>query len=289
MFLRFILLSLALFLIGKTVNAQQQKVIVDISSNEPIEYVNVLFFKQKKGVITNQKGIIVFTDSNIRSDDTIIISHVSFEPLFFLYKDFQSLDTIRMKPRLASLNEVLISPTIDLSDFNNETNIGYFQQKDDGAFYMRAGEQLGLKIENKRKMRGLLKEVKLHFYKLVPNASFRLRIKKINEDGTIGDELIPNGVVIIPKKLKPVISLIEYGIMLPKSGIFVVIDYLGDGSNYSNRILAPPIKYTCTTRYSEQNTYTNYMDAYKWNHWKTILRNEKNPPNVQIQIKVLHK
>lgn len=290
MLLKFIFSVIILFCFNSLTVGQNQQVVVDAANNEPIEYVNVLVPKLRKGVFSNHNGNIYFNDAKITLDDTVLITHVSYQPLYFSYKNFLELDTIRMIRNSASLEEVVIKPLVNLDDYINTVHLGYFNTKYTvGGLYMRVGEQIGLRIVNKDNLHGVLTEVKLHFEKLIPNASFRVRFKKINEDKSIGDELLQGGVIIKPKKLKQIINLSEYKILLPKYGIFVFLDFLGDGKIYANRMSSPYIVYACTTNFNEYNTFNNFMDAYKWNKWNHIIRNEKNPSNVQIQIKVLHK
>ena len=268
-------------------HAQQKKIVIDSLTNEPIEFVNVLSLNLRKGVISNQNGEFIFDEPKINISDTLVLSHIGYKTLYILFREFQSKDTLKLEPKQTFLSEVFVKTKSKEKKFKNKTTLGYFQHKYEGALYMRPGEQIGLIIENKANLTGKISEVQLHFEKLVTNATFRLRIKKINKDQNIGEELLPEGIVIKPNSLKPIINLSEYDIPLTEYGVFVFIDYLGDGKNYSNRIYATPIKYALTNRHTGYNTFNNFMDAYKWNRWNVILRDEKNPQNAQIQIKVL--
>ncbi len=285
--LRFV--TAILLLISTSGNAQQKKVIVDASNNFPIEFANVLASKLQKGVISNQYGEIIWNITQIEKGDTITISHVSYESFYILFKDFEMSDTISLHKKLESLDEVMVKKDVDFSDYKNQHTLGYFQKRYDGGMYMRPGQQLGLRIINSENVKGILFEVKLNFDKLLPNASFRIRIKKNDNKDNFKDDLIPGGIVITPTKLRTKIDLLKFKIFIPENGFFVDIDYLGDGNNYMNWMDAPYIIYKKSHKYNESNTYTNYMDGYKWNQVNSILKNEQNPSNAQIQIKVLSK
>ena len=131
--------------------------------------------------------------------------------------------------------------------------------------------------------------MKLNFEKLLPQATLRIRIKKNDDKEIFAEDLLPNGIIIKPTRLKNTINLIGYKILLQPNGIFVEIEYLGNGNGYQNWMDAPYIIYKKTHWYKENNTYNNYMNAYKWNKWNSIIKNEKNPSNAQVQIMVLSK
>ncbi len=278
-----------LSLLGKISMAQKQKFILDAASKVPIEFANVLSIKLRTGVISTEGGVIKFDDKRLIDSDTITISHVSYKPLNILYKLYIQIDTIFLSPQPDSLLMVYIKPNINTTDYQKENSFGFFSSKYNGSLWMRYGEQVGLVIDNKDKIQGLISQVRLHFEKILPNASFRIRIKKLQDDGSFGDDLLPNGIVFKPSKMKTTIDLLEYKLLFPKNGVFVDVMYLGDGSSYPDRMNSPHIMYRLTTRKPGFKTYTNLMDAYKWNRSSIIHPKEIYPQNAQIQITVLSK
>ena len=278
-----------LLFISVGLKAQQKKVIVDASSNKPIEFVNVVAPKFRKGLISNKEGEIIWNVYEVGKEDTIWISHVSYEPRYLSFVTFQKIDTIALNAKSPTLPEVLVKQGIDISLYRNKRTLGYFQNKYAGGIYLRPGQQLGIRINNTENIDGLISELKLNFEKLLPNATLRIRFKRNNDKEVFSEDLLPNGIIIKPTRLKTTINLTGYKILLPPNGIFVDIEYLGDGNVYQNWMDAPYIIYKKTQRYKDNNTYNNYMNAYKWNKWNSIIKNEKNPSNAQVQIIVLSK
>lgn len=271
-------------------NAEAQKriVIYDAVERRPIEFANVVVLKMKKGSISNSEGVATLAFDKIAATDTILVSHISYDPRTILYKDFELLDSIKLQPRVSSLSEVLVtSRSMNIANFRKVRSLGYLQRTDDGLLYMRPGEQIALALPNTDRISGFLSAVKLHFDKLLPDATFRVRLKEINNDGTWGSELIRDGVVIKPSKLREKIDLRAYSVLFPRAGVVVILDYLGDGKSYQSRMDARYCVYRLTKQHPEANTFANFMDSYHWAHWNTVLRNQQNPLNAQIQVDIL--
>lgn len=278
-----------LLFISVGLKAQDRKVIVDASNYKPIEFVNVVAPKFRKGLISNKEGEIIWNVFGIETEDTILISHVGYEPRYFSFKNFQQIDTISLLAKSPILSEVIVEQGIDISLYKTKSTLGYFQNKNDGGIYLRPGQQLGVRIENTKNIEGLISELTLNYEKLLPHATLRILLKKNDDKEVFEEDLLPNGIIIKPMRLKTTINLTGYKILLPPNGIFVEIEYLGDDNAYQNWMDAPYIIYKKTHKYKENNTYNNYMNAYKWNKWNSIIKNEKNPSNAQVQIKVLSK
>lgn len=283
------LIIIILLIISVAVSAQEKKVFIDASTNKAIEFVNVVATQLRSGVISSQNGEVFWNIYTLANDDTILITHVSYIPVFLSFKTFQLKDTIILEPKFALLSDVVVKQDIDISLYRREITLGYYQNKYDGGFYMRPGQQLGVKIENPINVKGFISKVNLHFEKIVPNATFRVRLKKYDQNGTIGDDLLPNGILIKPTRQKTSVNLIDFKIPIYKYGIFVAIDYLGDGNFYEKWMDAPYNILRNTHKYVQYNTYSNFMDAYKWNKLSSLIRNENNPSNAQIQVEILYK
>lgn len=278
-----------LLIISVSVSAQEKKVFIDASNNKAIEFVNVVAPLLRNGVISNQNGEVFWNIHGLANDDTILITHVSYIPVFLSFNAFQLRDTIFLEPKFELLSDVIIKQDIDISLYRREITLGYHQNKYDGGFYMRPGQQLGVKIENSNYIKGLITKVNLHFEKIVPNATFRIRLKKYDQNGDIGEDLLQNGILIKPMKKRTSVNLIDYKIPFYKYGVFVAVDYLGDGNAYEKWMNAPYNILKKTHKYDQYNTYSNFMDAYKWNKLSSQIRNENYPSNAQIEVEILYK
>jgi len=147
---------------------------------------------------------------------------------------------------------------------------------------LRPGHQIGLRIRNTENRIGYLENIRLHFDELVRNATFRIRVKKITEQGMPGEDILHNELIVQPHSLSLNLNIDSLNILFPLEGIFIGIDYVGDGNTYSSIMDAPPIKVRVTSKSSENNTFFNFMDKVDWIHYK-------NSRNIQTQITVKFK
>ncbi len=274
---------LVLFILcGINSYSQKQYIILDSVTKQPIEFANIVMLQFMKGTSSGKDGKAIFRDTGIAGKDSIAITHVSYHTLYFQFDEFKNLDTILLQPKYRDITEVVV---ISSKQYTHKKNLGFFQNKLEGLMSLRSGSQIALKIENPQNIQAVLSKVKLHFDKLVPDVRFRLRLIEINNDGSFGNDLIPNGLIFKPTTLKSSISLTEYNVFLPVNGVLICVDNLGDGKVYSSRLDEPVTSIRMTQRLSKPLTYVNYRDT-KWGIWNVAFSGYKIS-NAQIQLTIL--
>jgi len=89
--------------------ANGQTVLVD-HHNQPISFVHVIVNKSYFITQTDLNGILQWNDlRHLKSNDTLLFRHVSYEPLYIAFPDLSNRDTITLKERTHLVNEVNIS------------------------------------------------------------------------------------------------------------------------------------------------------------------------------------
>lgn len=86
-----------------------QTVLVD-HYNQPISFVHVIVNKSYFITQTDLNGILQWNDlRHLKSNDTLLFRHVSYEPLYIAFPELSNRDTITLKERTHLVNEVNIS------------------------------------------------------------------------------------------------------------------------------------------------------------------------------------
>jgi hypothetical protein len=88
--------------------------VIDDRTEQPLGYATVQSGAQQ-GVITNQEGDFTLRLKDGTVETTLIISHIGYEEMRLPVKDFQSEQVIRLKPSATLLNEVVVGPTLTVS------------------------------------------------------------------------------------------------------------------------------------------------------------------------------
>lgn len=83
--------------------------VIDKGSGKPIPYVNMGIKNQNFGTISDEDGRYQFSFSENQLDDTITIQHVSYESNFIPVKELIDKDSIYLKEKVATLDEIKIT------------------------------------------------------------------------------------------------------------------------------------------------------------------------------------
>lgn len=102
--------SVLLFLISFTLQAQQVVTILDSDSKEPISNVNIKIKGNDKGFATNHNGAFIFNDNDNKNSTIFIISHINYYPEEITLKTLEELDfTIYLLKNTSRLDEIVVS------------------------------------------------------------------------------------------------------------------------------------------------------------------------------------
>lgn len=85
--------------------------IIDESTGEPLDYVNVRILNTKLGTVSGRGGEFQLKISNSEKDDTVRFSYIGYETLSIPVRKFRpsNLEEVRLKPKSLTLNEVVVA------------------------------------------------------------------------------------------------------------------------------------------------------------------------------------
>lgn len=92
-----------------SIYAQSKYFIIDAQSSTPIENAHVLLKRDIDSIYTysDKEGMFILPEYNL--EDTIVITHISFEPICLLLREIQS-DTLKLNQQVLFLDEIAITP-----------------------------------------------------------------------------------------------------------------------------------------------------------------------------------
>ena len=201
------------------------KGIICNSKREPLPFTNIVSLKMHNGAVTDAKGI--FQLYNLNKDDTLKISNIAYHSKLLSVETFEKNDTIFLNQNIKTLNEVLIN---NFDNFKKEQELGFFNFRNNASFDMKSGGQIAVFIENKTGRKGWIKEVSFKA-KTEGKCKCGIRIRIMKPDSTSekpGLDLLNDNVIVNTDNLKRInrINLSDYKIIMPKNGVFVVLEWL---------------------------------------------------------------
>lgn len=186
---------------------------------------NIVSLGRNVGTITNDQG--QFSLENIANEDSIKISNIAYYSKVIAVKELRENDTIVLTENIRQLEDVIIQ---NLSKYKTETELGFYNYSSNGEFKLIPGNQMALFIENKQGKEAWIKGVTFKV-KEVGKCKNSMRIRLLRMDSTKfmpSADILDENVIIKSSDLKKAnyIDLTTYKIVLPKEGVFVVIEWL---------------------------------------------------------------
>lgn len=244
-----------------TLSQNMIKGVVINSSGVALPYTNIVSIKNNIGTITNEKG--EFEIATIANTDSIKISNVAFIPRVLAVKDLHLGEKIILTDSIKKLEDVIIR---NFNRFKNLQTIGFLNYPDNGEFKLLPGNQLATFIANNFQREGWIKGVyfKVKDFGKCKN-SIRIRLLKVDTtEFKPGTDLLNENIILSTDVLKKTnyIDLSDYKIILPKEGVFIVIEWIypdNDCDKNSYFSIAANLK-------TETNlVWLNFRDKY-WGH-----------------------
>lgn len=199
-------------------------VVVD-EDNMILPMSNIVFINKNMGTITDENG--VFNLSIFSAIDSIKITNIAYVAKVISLFDLQKNDTVKLKKNIHQLKDLVIR---DFSKYSNEINIGFNNYPNNGEFKFGPGQQIATYIANENSSEGWIKGVGFRvkdFGKCKNSLRIRLlQLDTINFKPSI--DLLEETILIQSSDLKRTnyIDLSAYKIILPKEGIFIVLEWL---------------------------------------------------------------
>lgn len=220
-----ILIILLLSYYGNILFAQNiiKGIIINSKTNEVVELASISIKNKNIGVYSNLDGR--FLIENINEEDTIVVSHMSFQEYLIPVSKYSSSRNIYLTPKTIELEEVCCTK---------------FSQKEYKLFPKKrllmnsseqgiSGHELTTLIKNTALENAYIKEfvfltkeivvdnffVKIHFYK--------------NNNGKPGEKIIikDNLFKLEKASTKTVLNIYDSNVIFPKEGLFCALEFIG--------------------------------------------------------------
>lgn len=209
-----------LFLTCFSMTSQIKGFVVD-DKNQPIPYVNIWVENENVGTTSEENGSfsIHVEDQN----KVLILSALGFETKKVKVSEAEK---VVLKRIVFELKEIVISKgkeevTRLIGDSKSTTAIHISGKAP--WIYAKL-----FKFEMDYNKTSHIKNAIIYTYSAVKNASFKLRVYKVKEDGLPGEDFIKEDILVFVKKgtKKNTVELSEYNLNIPKEGIFVAFEWL---------------------------------------------------------------
>jgi len=271
-----------LFLIFPLISFSQTnlKGIICNHDKSPLPYTNVVLLKKNKGTASNEKG--EFQLNNISLDDTVRITNIAYYPKLIRASMSIKNDTIYLEDQIKELAEVTV---MNFEIFRNEQDLGFLEYKHNASFELQPGNQIAVFIENKIKREGWIKVVSFRVKdKGTCKNSIRVRLLQPDPRGNEPSyDILDQNIIINFNELKKInhIDLSQFKILMPKEGVFVVLEWVSPDINCD--------KYSYTTIYGNMAVannlvWLNFRDKH-WSHNQPTCPNGSYiTPNVSLKV-----
>jgi hypothetical protein len=195
------------------------------SKREPLPFTNIVSVKKQNGTTTDEKGI--FQLDNLDKNDTLKFSNIAYYSKLVSVETLEKNDTIFLNENTKILDEVIIT---NFGNFRTEQDLGFLNFKTNASFDLKPGGQIALFIENKMERIGWIKEVSFKA-KTQGKCKCGIRVRLIQPDSSGRNpdlDLLNDNVIVNSNDLKRTnrINLSDYKILMPKNGVFVVLEWL---------------------------------------------------------------
>ena len=218
--------SIIVFLLFITGYSQEQQVIVlDSSTHNPIPYSTITFIGKKGGLYSNERGVFKI---NTQQNDSIRISCLGYSTLTMKVRSLKN--KVYLKPEVIQLDQVNL-----LSEPSSFKKIG-FKKATSGWFGIQ-GLQIGLLIKpNKKYKETFINSIIIPFRKKILgkkknnyNSVFKLSIFSV-QDSKQSLSLLDEPILIYhdqDSEKKVEIDVSQEYISFSKEGLFIVIEQVG--------------------------------------------------------------
>ena len=218
-------------------------VIVNSETKEKLPFASLMVLNQLLGISADKTGHFELILPDSLRNDTLVISYVGFQPKKICINNYDN-KSVALTPQIINLSEIVIRPSTNKKKFvtlnsfgKNDCSVRYSLDPFEGQGNLFVPfrpkepsiETIYFPYQTDYDLTKKIKEVWLCLtnYKSTPTY-FRLRILNSNENHTPGDDLLTNPLLVevLPHKQIIKISLEEFNLCFPKTGLFVGVELL---------------------------------------------------------------
>lgn len=205
-----------------TLFSQIRGIIIDKTTGEPIPYSNIWVENEFLGTTSDYSGNFKLNDSLINRN--ILISAIGYEKQkFFIEK--RSFEVL-LVPKFYEIEEVVVKPIKKKSK-----KIAQFKESEIEHYYScGARPWIAARYFNynsQYKETPFIDNIEIMTMSYSDSAIFSLRFLSINETGEPSDDLLPEPLIIKPKKGYSIntVNLSEYYLKFPENGLFIATEF----------------------------------------------------------------
>lgn len=269
-------LFVLLFLLGFYGFSQTKGIVVD-ENNKPIPYVSIWVENETIGTTSDINGQFEIHVSD--GNKMLFFSAVGFE----LQKNKVSeIQKVVMQSKEYQLDEMVIEQPIG----KKKMEIG---EAGFASTFHHSGKSPWVfakffPFKESYSKTKFIKDAIFFTKSSIKNASFKVRVFEVNEDGTPGEDLTVENIIVLVKsgREKTKVDLSSYNLVFPERGVFIGFEWLSidenkyfleleaDNSVIVNKNLNFAPSLICN--YSE----TNYSYSFRGGRWYKSTRNTKS-------------
>jgi len=202
-------------------------ILLDSTTNKPIEFANIGIVGKGFGTVTNENGEFNFTVPDSLEKEAIKVSMIGYKPKTLSYASINSQPKIRLAQAVTNLNEIAISvKKTKVKIVGNETKTTHVTA---GFIKNTLGSELAIKLNIKNPKTQLRK-----FYLNIARNSiekpiFRFNVYNKDEKGKPKENILTQNVII---ELKEKTGLIELDLtpynLYVDDDVFISIEWIKD-------------------------------------------------------------
>lgn len=235
--MRFLASSMLLFI---SVNSFSQEIkftgsIIDEHTQEPIAYAHILLLDKKSGTNALIDGTYLFFVKAEDLNSTVKISCVGYYSKVLSLAEMHKTEILELTSKIEDLGAIYLRNPIEkkkrrINSFINKEIIGL------GNFSGGSYPSIVARYYERPKAfkkACFLSEIGIDFYATNFHveyhfAKFRLRILGVAPDGSPGDDLLFENVVVEKDSnaLRMTIDMLPYQIMIPEAGFYIAVEHL---------------------------------------------------------------
>lgn len=228
--------------------AQIRGVVKDSISGQPIPYANIWVENENVATTSEEDGTFSIAVANTKN---LIFSALGYETKTL---KAAQVNQVFLNPKAFDLDEVVISNSIG----TKQNVIGLTQNTVAQAF--DNGPRIDVKFfpyASEYKKTPYLKRVTVYTDSRIEDATVKLHFYKVDANGYPGDELLQKPLIVSVKNGTKInkIDLSDFGLVMPKNGLFVGFEKLMIEKNKKEKTVINPV----TKEAQIQKTYYPLM------------------------------
>lgn len=256
------LLSSLFFIITLSLSAQVKGIVKDISTGEPIPFVNIWVENENIGTTTEIDGSF-YLKGEIENKN-LIFSVLGYESKTLKQSEVMN---VGLKPALYELNEITVlkkkhTKFLEIGNVDNTL----MQAFDNGPKV----EAKYFPYKSKYKSINFIKKITIFTDCRIDSASIKIRFFSVDSLGNPGYELLNKDFIVTLRKgvIKHKFDVSDFNLIIPQNGIFVAYEKLLITANRTSKGYQPYVLYNNVER-----DFSYVFSGGKWNK----LVNKENP------------